>query len=114
VAVHVGADLVAETGGDLDQFDAAAAGLVAQFGQRLLDGIGRQRVLVGEQRDQLRDGKRLRRRQQGGFDDAADVVWIHGSGGVQGAPPSELGSGSRSAKASGSLAASPPAARDLT
>ena len=71
--MHVLADLVAESGTDLDQLHAAAGGIVLQFLERARDVFVRRRGLVVEQRGELGDRERLSRAEQRGFENSFDL-----------------------------------------
>ena len=70
--MHVLAHLVAEAGGDLDQFDAALGGIGLQFLDRLRQIVVRWHAEFVEQAGNLRQRQWMRRREQGGLDDALE------------------------------------------
>ena len=66
--MHVLAHLVAEAGGDFDQFDAAPGAIGLQLRQRPGQIVMRRHVQRIEQGGELRQRQRLRRGEQGGLE----------------------------------------------
>ena len=79
--VHLGLDLVAEAGSDLDQFHSAVLAGGGQLLQRRFHAARRRRGVLGKQPVQLGQRQGLVGRQQCGLDDAVDQRLVHGSRG---------------------------------